>query len=152
MSSDNKSTEEEYQISLNTTGLPFSKLKYNQDKLGMRCEKLDIPCVVLPEKYQEYRIRNYGYANLYRLQFSYWDYHLSRYDTQLPILRSLFSQPTLFWVSFLDIEWVNFNQRISQSKKRRSNYSGTQSTIVQRQYINFKFYLNTLREVSQETN
>jgi hypothetical protein len=64
MSYDTESTEEEVQTILNTSGTHFWKLKYNQDKLSTICPKLDIPCVVLPEKYQEYRIVNFGSADL----------------------------------------------------------------------------------------
>jgi hypothetical protein len=78
-------------------------LKCNQDKFSTRFPRLDIPCVVLPEKYQEYRIENYGYSASYRLQITHLDYHYSRYETRF---RSLFSQRTLFWVLLSHIEWV----------------------------------------------
>jgi hypothetical protein len=74
-----KSTEEEVQTSLITTGtsIPFSKLKYDQDKLSTHCENLDIPFVVLPKKYQEYQSEKYGCADYYRLRITYLDYHYS---------------------------------------------------------------------------
>jgi hypothetical protein len=106
MSYDTASTKDQVQASLNTSGTLFWKLKYNHDKSNTICPKLDIPCVVLPEKYQEYRIENYGYADLYQLQITHLDYHFSTNETQLPVLRSLFSQQTLFRVSFSHIEWV----------------------------------------------
>jgi hypothetical protein len=97
MSYDTESTEEEVQTILNTTGTLFWKLKYNKDKLSTIWPKMDIPCVVLPEKYQEYRIENFGYADLYQLRITHLDYHYSTNKTRLPVLRSLFSQQTLFF-------------------------------------------------------
>jgi hypothetical protein len=108
MSYNTESTKDQVQASLNITGTPFWKLIYNQDKLSTIFPKLDIPCVVLPKKlkYQEYRIENNGYAYLYRLRITLLNYHYSTNKTQLPVLRSLFSQRTLFRVSFSHIEWV----------------------------------------------
>jgi hypothetical protein len=95
MFSANESTEELVQKNLNTKGIPFFSTKYNHDKLNVRCKKLDVPCVVLPENYQEYQIDNYSYADLYQLRNTHLDYHYSRYKTRLRV------QPTDFVLSVL---------------------------------------------------
>jgi hypothetical protein len=81
ISDDTESTKYQVQASLNTTGTRFWKLKYNQDKLSTICRIMDIPCVVLPEKYQEYQIENYGYENLYQLRITHLDSHYSTSNT-----------------------------------------------------------------------
>jgi hypothetical protein len=101
-----KSTIEEVQIILNTTSTRFPNLKYDQDKICTHCEKLDIPCVVLPEKFQEYHSNNYGYADYYKLRITHLDYHCGNSETRLPVLSSLLSHRTLFRVSFSLIEWI----------------------------------------------
>jgi hypothetical protein len=102
MSSKKESTEEAVQITLNTTGIPFSRLTYNQDKLRVRCKKLSLPTTtVLPS----FSIRlNSEYADWYRIRIIYLDYHYSRYESRLPVHRSLYSHRTLFRVSFSHLE------------------------------------------------
>jgi hypothetical protein len=102
MSSDNESTEEEVQTILNTTGIPFLGLTYNQDKLRVRWKRLSLPPTTeLPN----FLIRlNYEYADLFWVKIIDLDYHYSRRESQFPVHRSLYSHCTLFRVSFSHLE------------------------------------------------
>jgi hypothetical protein len=68
MYSENKSTEDEVQTILNTTGLPFLSLKYNQYKLKVRCDKLRQPLItILPDLHLRL---NYEYADWFLVQIT----------------------------------------------------------------------------------
>jgi hypothetical protein len=82
----------------------FSTLRPNQDKSKTTCKKLKLPSGIFPEAYQDYCNKAYDY---YWLQITHLDYHCIRNKTRLPVVRSLYSQRTLFRVSFYYIEWVN---------------------------------------------
>jgi hypothetical protein len=64
-------------------------------------KKLKLPTRILPREYQDYCNEAYGYSNYYWLQITHLDYHYSRNETQIPVIRSLYSQWTFFQVYFL---------------------------------------------------
>jgi hypothetical protein len=82
-------------------GTVCSELRPKQDKRKTTCKKLKLQSGILPEKYQDYCNEAYGYSDHYWLWITYLDSHYSRNETRLPLNRSLYSQRTLFQVSFL---------------------------------------------------
>jgi hypothetical protein len=111
----------------------FSKLTYDQDKICTPCKKFEVPCIILPECHEKYRARQihrrqylYDYEDWYRVRVIYLDYYYGRYETRLPVYRSLYSHRTLFWVSFSHLE-VGINSP-------KSKYSKLQQVLVNGNY------------------
>jgi hypothetical protein len=118
-------------------GTVFSTLRPNQDKRKTACKKLKFPSRILPEAYQDYCNKAYGYSKSYWYRMTHLDYHYSRNKTQLPVVRSLYSQWTLFRVAFSYIEWVN-SYKEHFTKCRKIVFS-TKGTTGRHRQIDFKF-------------
>jgi hypothetical protein len=104
-------------------GTVFITLRPNQDKRKIYCKKLNLPPRILPEEYQDYCNKDYGYSNYYWLRITHLEYHYSRNETQLLVVRSLFSQRTLFRVSFSYIEWVSsYKEHFTKSEVPQNSY------------------------------
>jgi hypothetical protein len=132
-------------------GTVFSTLRPNQDKRNTTCRKLKLPSGILPEEYQDYCNKSYGYSDYYCLWITHLDYHYSRNKTWLPVIRSLYSQRTLFQVTFSYIERVNsYTEHFTKKEVPRIIYL-IKSTTVRHRYIDFVFCLSTLKEDFQET-
>jgi hypothetical protein len=104
-------------------GTVFSTLRPNQDKRKTTCNKFKLPSGILTQPYQDYCNEAYSYSDYYWLQITHLDYRCSRDETRLPIVRSLYSQLTLYWVSFSSIEWVkSYKEHFTKSKVPQNSF------------------------------
>jgi hypothetical protein len=119
------------------TSTKFSKLTYDQDKICTRCKKFEVPCIFLPEGHEKYREReinsrqyHYAYADWYRVRVIYLDYYYSRYETRLPVYRSLYSHRTLFRVSFSHLEVAIDSPRCKYAHREYISVNGKFKPIL----------------------
>jgi hypothetical protein len=103
-------------------GTVFSTIRQNQDKRKTTCKKLKLPSGI-PQEYQDCCNKSYGYSDYYWLQITHLDNHYSRNKTRLPVVRSLYSQRTLFRVSFSYIDWVkSYKEHFTKSKVPQNSF------------------------------